>query len=188
MLDFLKRLFGQPNVEAGWATSEKHLLDVALRSIGDAVIVTDKQGTVTFMNPVAQDLTGWKLGEAAGKPLDQVFHIINEDTRQQVENPVAQVLRDGVTVGLANHTLLVTKDGGEVPVDDSGAPIRGQDGSIAGVVLVFRDVTEARRAVEARLHLAAIVESSEDAIISKNLDGRIVSWNRAAERLYGYIA
>src|SRR5205823_8348305 len=97
-------------------------------------------------------------------------------------------LRDGVTVGLANHTLLLTRDGREVPIDDSAAPIRGADGSVAGVVLVFRDVTELRRAVEARLHLAAIVESSDDAIISKNLDGLIVSWNNGAERLYGYTA
>src|SRR5262249_7411983 len=107
-------------------------------------------------------------------------------SRQEVENPVTKVLREGVTVGLANHTMLIGRDGREIPIDDSGAPIRGEDGAVAGVVLVFRDVTEARRAVEARLHLAAIVASSEDPIISKNLAGRIVSWNHAAERLYGY--
>jgi PAS domain S-box-containing protein len=163
-------------------------LQVTLSSIGDAVIVTDTAGDVTFMNSVATGLTGWEPGEAAGQPLEQVFHIVNEETRQPVENPVTKVLREGVVVGLANHTVLIAKDGKEIPIDDSGAPIRGEDGSIAGVVMVFRDVTEARRAVEARLHLAAIVESSDDAIIGKSLEGTIVSWNRGAERLYGYTA
>jgi PAS domain S-box-containing protein len=163
-------------------------LHVTLRSIGDAVIVTDMNGAVSFMNPVAQDLTGWDPKAAAGQPLDRVFHIINEETRLEVENPVTKVLREGTTVGLANHTVLIARDGREYPIDDSGAPIRVEDGSIAGVVLVFRDVSEVRRAVETRLHLAAIVESSDDAIISKNLAGRIVSWNQGAERLYGYKA
>ncbi len=163
-------------------------LHVTLASIGDAVIVTDIRGTVTFLNPTAQALTGWDPQEAAGQPLERVFHIVNEDTRQVVENPVARVLREGTVVGLANHTLLIARDGQEIPIDDSGAPIRGEDGTIAGVVLVFRDVTEARRAVEARLHLAAIVESTDDAIMSTNLDGVIVSWNQGAERLYGYTA
>src|SRR5579885_3583537 len=156
-------------------------LHVTLASIGDAVIVTDIRGTVTFLNPTAQALTGWDPQEAAGQPLERVFHIVNEDTRQVVENPVARVLREGTVVGLANHTLLIARDGQEIPIDDSGAPIRGEDGTIAGVVLVFRDVTEARRAVEARLHLAAIVESTDDAIMSTNLDGVIVSWNQGAE-------
>src|SRR5205814_9664639 len=116
-------------------------------------------------------LTGWEPQEAAGQPLERIFRIINEETRQPVENPVTKVLREGVIIGLANHTLLIARDGREIPIDDSGAPIRGEEGTIAGVVLVFRDVTEVRRAVEARLHLAAIVESSDDAIISKNLAG-----------------
>ncbi len=163
-------------------------LHVTLRSIGDGVIVTDSNGAVTFMNPVAVALTGWQPHEAAGQALDRVFVIVNEETRQPVESPVPKVLRDGTVVGLANHTLLIARDGREIPIDDSGAPIRGEDETIAGVVLVFRDVTEARKAVEARLHLAAIVESSDDAIISKDLAGRIISWNKGAERLYGYTA
>jgi PAS domain S-box-containing protein len=168
------------------AAHEHEWLRVTLSSIGDAVIVTDPGGVITFMNAVAVGLTGWEPQDAAGQPVEQVFRILNEDTRQTVESPVRRVLREGVVVGLANHTVLVAKNGREVPIDDSGAPIRGESGAIAGVVLVFRDVTEARRAVEARLHLAAIVESSDDAIISKNLDGIITSWNRGAERLYGY--
>jgi PAS domain S-box-containing protein len=167
---------------------QREQLRVTLTSIGDAVIVTDAQGLVTFLNPVAQALTGWQPHEAAGQPLDQVFHIVNEETRQPVENPVTKVLRQGVTVGLANHTVLLARDGREIPIDDSGAPIRGEEGTITGVVLVFRDVSEARKAMAARLHLAAIVESSEDAILSKDLDGRITSWNKGAQRLYGYRA
>lgn len=167
---------------------QRDQLHVTLASIGDAVIVTDQGGAVTFMNPVAERLTGWKAADASGQSLEQIFSIFNEETGLPVDNPVRKVLQQGVTIGLANHTVLRSRDGRDIPIDDSAAPIRGEDGSIWGVVLVFRDVTEARRAVEARLHLAAIVESSEDAIISKNLDGIIVSWNQGADQLYGYKA
>ncbi len=167
---------------------QREQLHVTLSSIGDAVIVTDTHGAVTFLNPVAQELTGWSPQEAAGKPLEEVFRIVNEETRRTVENPVAKVLREGVIVGLANYTVLIARDGREMPIDDSAAPIRGEDGAVAGVVLVFRDVTEARRAVQARLHLAAIVESSDDAIISHDLNGTIISWNQGATRMYGYTA
>src|SRR5690606_24803428 len=143
-------------------------------------------GAVSFMNPVAESLTGWSLEAATGLPLDQVFVVINEESRETVENPVARVLREGVVVGLANHTVLMSRDGREIPIDDSAAPIRADDGSIAGVVLVFRDVTEERKALEVRRHLAYIVESSDDAIVGKDLDGIVVSWNQGAERLYGY--
>jgi PAS domain S-box-containing protein len=167
---------------------QRDQLRVTLSSIGDAVIVTDDRGIITFMNPVAESLTGWRAQDAAGQTLERVFAIVNEETRQVVENPVHQVLREGTVIGLANHTVLQTRDGREIPIDDSGAPIRGEDGTIAGVVLVFRDVSDARRAVETRLHLAAIVESSEDAIISEDLDGKIASWNQGAQRLFGYTA
>jgi PAS domain S-box-containing protein len=167
---------------------QREQLHVTLNSIGDAVIVTDESGHVTFLNPVAASLTGWNAAEAVGQPLDCVFRIINEDSRQIVENPVDVVLRDNRIVELANHTALVTKNGQEIPIADSAAPIRNHDGSIVGVVLVFRDVTQTRQAIEDRLYLAAIVESSDDAIIGMTLDGAVASWNRGAERLYGYTA
>jgi PAS domain S-box-containing protein len=141
-----------------------------------------------FLNPVAAKLTGWPEAAALGRDITEVFRIVNEDTRQVVENPVTRVLREGTVVGLANHTLLTARDGVERPIDDSGAPIHDSQERLLGVVLVFRDITERRRAEAVRTHLAAIVESSEDAILSKTLDGIITSWNRGAERLYGYSA
>lgn len=115
-----------------------------LQSIGDAVITTDRDGKVDFLNPVAESLTGWNVMEARGKLLEDVFRIINEDTREEVENPVKKVLREGLVVGLANHTLLVSKDGQETPIADSGAPIKNEKGETTGVVLVFRDQAEER--------------------------------------------
>ncbi len=120
-------------------------LRATLSSIGDGVISTDSECRVEAMNPVAELLTGWSLAEARGKPLSEVFHIVHEDTREEVESPAARVLREGRVVGLANHTALIARHGTECPIADSGAPIRGQDGHISGVVLVFRDGTEERR-------------------------------------------
>lgn len=111
-----------------------------LRSIGDAVIATDAGGRVTFMNPVAEELTGWTESEARFRPLDVVFNIVSEITGEPIESPVARVLREGTVVGLANHTVLRSKSGVRIPIDDSGAPIRGEGGHVFGVVLVFRDV------------------------------------------------
>lgn len=167
---------------------QRESLRVALSSIGDAVISTDINGLISFMNPTAEALTGWPMADAANKPLSDVFKIINETTRETIENPVTKVLREGTVVGLANHTILVAKDGREIPIADSGAPIQVPGGRITGVILVFRDITEEKRAEEARFMMASIVESSDDAIISKTLDGTIVSWNNSAERLYGYSA
>ncbi|RPJ10333.1 MAG: PAS domain S-box protein, partial [Deltaproteobacteria bacterium] len=122
---------------------------VTLSSIGDAVITSDTNGRVTFMNPVAEKLTGWSLAEAAGKPVQEVFRIVNEHTRAVVDDPVSKVLQTGLIVGLANHTVLLRKGGGEIPIDDSGAPIRDAEGRVFGVVLIFRDITERKQAEEA---------------------------------------
>jgi len=124
---------------------EKEKLSITLYSIGDAVITTDVKGNVEFMNKVAQNLTGWSTEEAKGKNLETVFKIINEDTRKKVENPVNKVLKEGSIVGLANHTLLISKDGKEYNIADSAAPIRDKNSNIIGVVLVFRDESEKSR-------------------------------------------
>ncbi len=144
---------------------QKELLRVTLASIGDAVIVTDKESRITFLNHVAEELTGWSAEEALGQPCTAVFNIINEATRKLVESPVDKVLRLGVIVGLANHTVLIRKDGTEVPIDDSGAPISESDGTVRGVVLVFRDFSEHKRA-ETELRQAK--ETAEAANIAKD--------------------
>ncbi len=140
------------------------------------------------MNPVAQTLCGWTQSEAVGQPVDPVFRIVNETTRQPADNPVGRVIAEGVILGLANHTILISRDGTESPIDDSAAPIIDKTGRVCGVILVFRDITEKRRAEVANERLAAIVESSDDIIASKTLDGVITSWNRGAERVLGYTA
>jgi PAS domain S-box-containing protein len=125
-------------------------LRVTLASIGDAVITTDSEGRITSMNPVAIELTGWPHDDALGRPLEQVFHIVNEETRRPVENPARRALLDGQIVGLANHTVLIARDRSERAIDDSAAPIRDDRGHVLGVVLIFRDIT-ARREDERRL-------------------------------------
>ncbi len=167
---------------------QKELLRVTLASIGDAVIVTDAQGRVTFMNPEAERLTGWSSSEAIAQPLTTVFSIVNEETGATVENPVEKVIKLGRSTGLANHTVLIAKNGTRVPIDDSAAPIQEPGQELFGVVLVFRDVGEQRAAHLARARLAAIVEFSGDSIITKNLDGIIQTWNKSAEKLFGYSA
>ena len=135
--------------EQRWSTT--------LVSIGDAVIATDLGGRITFMNSVAETLTGWNLPEASARPAMEVFNIVNENTRKAVENPVARVLQEGAIVGLANHTILVRKDGTEIPIDDSGAPILDQDGKVTGVVLVFRDITERKKTEQMKDEFISLV-------------------------------
>ncbi|HKP11394.1 MAG TPA: ATP-binding protein, partial [Blastocatellia bacterium] len=129
---------------------QREWLRVSLASIGDAVIATDLSGAVSFINPTAEALTGWTSHEVVGKPLDEVFQIINEETRETVESPFAAIRREGNVVGLANHTLLIAKDGREIPIEDSGAPIKDESGSTMGVIIVFHDVSERRRAERER--------------------------------------
>jgi PAS domain S-box-containing protein len=128
---------------------QREWLHVTLSSIGDAVIATDTNGRVTFMNSVTESLTGWNRGEAIGRLLEETFQIINAQTRQPAENPVARVLREGSVVGMANHTRLIARGGAEIPIDDSAAPIKSA-GALIGVVMVFRDVTERHRVEEER--------------------------------------
>jgi len=129
--------------------AQREFFQVTLASIGDAVIVTDPKGTVTFLNRVAEEMTGWTSADAAGKPLLEVFQIQHEETRQPGENPVTKVLREGGVVGLANHTVLIRRDGGACPIDDSAAPIRDGQGRLLGIILVFRDITARKQAEDA---------------------------------------
>ena len=170
------------------APSSFKSLDIVLASIGDGVIAADTDSRVTYLNRVAERMTGWSLSEARGKPLEAVFQIVNEDSHAKVDNPTLRALREGIIFGLANHTLLITRDGTEIPIDDSGAPIHDESGRVIGAVLVFREITERRRAEKTQGLLAAIVESAEDAIVSKNLDGVIESWNSGAQKLFEYSA
>jgi PAS domain S-box-containing protein len=173
--------------EERWATT--------LASIGDGVIATDILGRVTFMNTVAQDLTGWKAGEANQKPIAEVFNIVNETTRQKAENPVDKVLQLGIICSLANHTILIQKDGAEISIDDSGAPIKDAQDVTTGVVLVFRDITERRKA-EILLHqveernrlLADILEHASQPFGIGSPDGSLGIVNKAFCDLTGYTA
>ncbi len=142
---------------------QKELTSVTLSSIGDCVLVADNAGRITFMNPVAEEVTGWRLSEAIGRPTTEVFRILNEHTRALVESPVDKVIREGVIVGLANHTLLIRKDGSEIPIDDSGAPIRDGQGGIRGIVLVFRDFTQQKRAEQEVLAAKNAAETANKA-------------------------
>jgi PAS domain S-box-containing protein len=139
---------------------QREWFQVTLSSIGDAVITTDIQGRVTFLNPVAEAMTGWTAAEAVGQPLPTVFNIVNEYSREPVDNPVARVLQAGLIVALANHTALISRDGTVVAIEDSAAPIRDSDRNIAGAVMVFHDVSERRRAEEALREVRARLDAT----------------------------
>jgi PAS domain S-box-containing protein len=168
---------------------EQERYKVMLMSVGDGVICTDSEGNLEVMNAVAENLTGWKADEAKGKPLETVFPIFNETTRAVVENPVRRVMREGLIVGLANHTVLVSKNGSERPIADSGAPIRREDGQITGAVLVFRDQTADRDAAQAlqreRDNLGAIMAASPVGILVFTSKAKVRLANPSVERLFG---
>lgn len=141
---------------------QREWLRVTLSSIGDAVIATDIDSKVSFLNPIAESLTGWKQVETTGQPIEKVFNIINEATRKAIENPALKAMKEGIIVGLANHTVLIAKDGTETSIDDSGAPIRNSEGKMLGAVLVFRDITERRRVEEERSQLLKSEKAARD--------------------------
>src|SRR5712664_3016278 len=170
------------------AKSEKWF-STTLASVGDAVIATDMNGSVTFMNSVAESLTGWTRAEAAGKSMDLVFDILNKETRRPVENPVKKVFRDRKVVGLADHTLLRSKSGKEFEIEDSAAPILTDAGERFGVVLVFRDITDKRRTEEETKRqkelLQLILGSIADGVVVADSNGKFLLFNAAAEEVLG---
>ena len=161
-----------------------------LMSIGDGVIATDAEGRVELLNPAAEKLTGWSNEEAHGRPLEDVFTIVNEESRNVVESPVAEVLRSGVIVGLANHTLLIAADGVERPIADSGAPIRDETGETMGVVLAFRDQSQermAQRRLQAEMERAQqYLDVAGSMIIVLDRDAHVVLVNRRGCEILGY--
>jgi PAS domain S-box-containing protein len=177
--------------EAGRKSEERYR--VTLMSVGDGIIATDADGRVELMNPVAERLTGWNQSEALGRPLEEIFHIINEETRDPVENPVHQVIARKGRVGLANHTLLITREGKERPIADAGTPLFNEQGEISGVVLVFRDQSEERQKErtlrESQERYRLLAENVGDVIWVLDLEeGRFTYISPSVEKLRGYTA
>ena len=167
---------------------QRQWFEVTLASIGDAVIATDTTGAVTFLNPTATALTGWTREEATGQPIEAVFNIRNEETGEPARSPVTAAVREGKIAGLANQTVLVTRDGRSIPIDDCGAPILDHSGHVLGAVLVFHDVSHAR-AREAELRARErLINLSHDAIITADASRLVRSWNTGATEVYGYAA
>lgn len=176
--------------EIALVESEENL-SITLRSIGDGVISTDKNGLIIQMNPVAETLCGWPFSEAAGKQLAEVFRIINAETRQTVTDPVAKVLEKGEIVGLANHTVLISRNGAEHQIADSAAPIKNKEGSIKGVVLVFSDVTEKYAAQvalkDSEQRFKSLIENAPDGVVIVDEQGKITYGSPNASRHFGYM-
>jgi len=168
---------------------QRNSLHTTLHSIGDAVIVCDQRGLITLFNRTAEDITGWIAKDAVGRHLDEVFVIVNETTRASVESPVATVLRSGQVVGLANHTVLIRRDKSELSIDDSGAPIRDDKNSMIGVVLVFRDIEERRKAERElslrNAELESLLAHSPAGFATFDRDYRFVRVNRTLAQIDG---
>ena len=169
------------------ARLQRDLLRTTLLSIGDGVVATDAAGRVTLMNPVAESLLGYGQEEAEGKPLDSIFRIVNETSREMLANPVRAVLATDTVAGMANHKVLISRDGKEIPIDDSGAPIRGSDGVLAGAVLVFRDISERRtaerEAEESARRLSSVLENIGDGFAILDREWRYIFLNEQAARI-----
>jgi PAS domain S-box-containing protein len=182
-----QRLFETLEASEEQIRQTRDWLQTTLQSIGDAVIATDEKGRITFLNGVAQNLTGWSQPEAAGRPLEDIFVVTNEDTGAAVENPVTKALRESRVVGLANHTRLTSKDGVQRPIDDSAAPIRDSAGKVLGVVLVFRDITERKRAAmqlrESETRFRQLADSMPQMVWTARPDGHVDYFN---ERWYEF--
>jgi PAS domain S-box-containing protein len=171
--------------------AKQEKLTVTLNSIGDAVMTTDVQGKITRLNPIAEQLTGWTQSEAIGRPVDDIFNIINQETRQPAIIPVMEALAHGIIKGLANHTVLIARDGTEYAIADSCGPIRNRENQIIGTVLVFRDITEEYAAQQALNNSAARIQTLLNAVIDgiitvHGVDGVIETANPAVERIFGY--
>jgi len=172
------------------ARENEEQLRITLNSIGDAVVATDANGRVTMMNPVAEHLTGWKATEAFGKNLHEILHIINAHTREPAINPLDQVLKSGKTIGLANHTILISKNGAEYQIADSAAPIIDNEGCVRGVILVFRDVSEKYRLEEAQRdsedQLNFAMETSLIGVWTLNLKDHSATRSLIHDQIFGY--
>jgi PAS domain S-box-containing protein len=177
----------QQNNVALQASEEK--LAVTLNSIGDAVMTTDAEGCVAMLNPLAEQLTGWTQKEATGRKVEEVFHIINQQNRQLAAIPIKETLAHGTVMGLANHTVLIARDGKECDIADSCAPIRDRAGEVVGAVLVFRDVTEeyaTQRALrDQQFYTRSLIESNIDALMTTDQSGIITDVNKQMESLTG---
>jgi PAS domain S-box-containing protein len=165
-------------------------LGTILKSVGDAVVVTDKESKIKFMNPVAESLTGWKLDEVLGKKVGEVFSLLDEDTREVIRNPIEKVLEENVVIGRSNHTVLIARNGKEISIDHSSSPLRDDKGNLTGAVLIIQDISERKQSEtalrESENKFRNLFDFATDAIFVQSLNGKLISVNNQACKLLGY--